>query len=157
MLHMLYVYSLTVALQVVCAIDGCEFRIQRPHDEELEDFSGDFGDQSAWNFTKLHDKFVGKNDHTHSFHTNLSHTDKLYGIVGDAAFTFNKVGDKGHIIGVTPYSNKHGNTMTAEQREDNTNIARIRVIVENVFALLKKWECLSCTFYSNSFIDTTID
>ena len=83
----------------------------------------------------------------YNLHTHLFHTDKLYGIVGDAAFTFNKVGDKGNVIGVTPYSNKYGNTLTEEQREDNTNIARIRVIVENVFALLKKWECLSCMCY----------
>ena len=172
---MLYIYfSLTVALQVVCAIDGCEFRIQRPHDDELEDFF--FSAKKKQNsisgiFIVLrYGRIIYKSRHflvilvirvhgtspncvtsllvriiaLYNLHTHLFHTDKLYGIVGDAAFTFNKVGDKGNVIGVTPYSNKYGNTLTEEQREDNTNIARIRVIVENVFALLKKWEFLSC-------------
>ena len=175
---MLYIYfSLTVALQVVCAIDGCEFRIQRPHDDELEDFffsakkkqnsinvifivlldgriiykskalSGDFGDQSAWNFTKLRDKFVGKNHCTlQSPYSSLSHRQALWHC-WRCRIHIHKVGDKGNVIGVTPYSNKYGNTLTEEQREDKTNIARIRVIVENVFALLKKWECLSCMCY----------
>ena len=159
------------SIQCVCAIDGTEIIIQRPEDPELEQlffsakkkqhsinilflvlldgriiykskaFTGNFCDQSAWNFTNLRDTFVGEYALVLVDYWHIS--DKLYGITGDAGFVFNRASDKEEIKGSVPYSNKNGKTVTPEQKQDNRNIARVRVIVENLFAILKKWECLS--------------
>ena len=68
-------------------------------------------------------------------------SDRHPGVVLDAGFTPNKKGQD-PIHAEVPKSNKHGNVVTDEDDENNTNLSRIRIIVENIFARLKQWRCL---------------
>ena len=62
-------------------------------------------------------------------------------MVLDAGFTPNKKGEE-PIHAEVPKSNKHGHIVTDEDDENNTNLSRIRIIIENIFARLKQWKCL---------------
>ena len=92
----------------MCAIDGTEIIIQRPADPELEEFffsakkkqhsinilflvlldgqiiykskafTGNFCDQSAWNFTNLRDAFIGLYISTLTVHHDTYHSQALW-------------------------------------------------------------------------------
>ena len=64
------------------------------------------------------------------------------GIVLDAGFTPNKKGQV-PIHAEVPSSNKNGHQVTAEEDENNVNISRLRIIIENTFARIKQWRCLA--------------
>ena len=64
------------------------------------------------------------------------------GIVLDAGFTPNKKGQV-PIHAEVPSSNKNGHQVTAEEDENNVNISRLCIIIENTFAHIKQWHCLA--------------
>ena len=76
---------------------------------------------------------------------------RLPGIAADNGFTINRIGEK-PIHGVMPASAKYGHKVTPEGEECNTNIARIRIVVEIIFARLKQWMILGGMF--NVQLDT---
>ena len=90
-------------------------------------FPSNFNDQGVWNKLQLRDRFKGKG----------------YGIMGDAGFTFNpKRYDQpdSKIIGYNPFKHYKGQqSLTQEQKIFNKELSKIRVVVENTIAQIKKW------------------
>ena len=143
----------------VFAIDGTEIRIRRPSDpvEERAHYSVKhkqhalnllvivqlngvirwfspatkmLQDQAAWNNLGIRDWFVQNPD---------------VGILGDGGFTFNPVRlrREPQILGRSPHKRKGRNTsLTPAQATYNIQLSRLRVVVENTFARLKKWKVL---------------
>ena len=110
-------------------------------------YTGNVSDQGAWNYEKLRDRFIGLLLGMLLVQCYLLVVSgKLYGVGGDSGFTFNRLSDWEKIKAFQAHSNKNNNTVTVEQEEENTNLARIRAVVENVFAVMKQWACISGMF-----------
>lgn len=78
--------------------------------------------------------------------------------MGDAGFKFNRKKDEKTIIGYTPYKKSKKKELTDEQKDFNTRLSSLRVIVENTFGSLKKWRILAGKFrhfspQKNNFFD----
>lgn len=140
---------------VICAVDGSEWRISRPTKCETDYYSPKkkqhslnvivvsllngriiyispylfhgAHDQRDWNALKLREHFIGKD----------------YGIVGDGGFTFNRLFDDEHINGHKPHrrsptpKGKEPVPLTDEEKEANRKLSQFRVVIENVFYNMK--------------------
>jgi len=151
--------------KVVCAVDGTEIKVARPskgaHKNAhysatkkqyslnvlvvvrldgviiyCSDPQAKMQDQGLWNSTGLRERFVGK----------------PYGIIGDGGFTLNYVDKKrsgGDIISFTPHKrprrtkeNPEKRKLTDEQKRENAELSKTRVIVENTNRRLKMYKII---------------
>jgi hypothetical protein len=134
----------------VCVVDGTEIRISRPSKElfQTPSYSGKKkqhslnillltwlngeiyfskarvggNNQSQWNEENLRDRFIGK----------------LFGVMGDGGFTFNRKKDVVQIIGYKPHRRKHG-VLTEDEAKYNRYLSQMRVIIENTISRIKQW------------------
>lgn len=147
---------------VLLAVDGTEIPIRRPADDDLQgshysvkkkqhalnmlaivDLTGRFRwvsdvedilqDQKLWNQLSIRDWFVEHQD---------------VGLIADGGFHLNPAQSHAGpnlapIAGVTPKRRKKSARQLRSLALDNSAISKVRVIVENSFARLKKWRILT--------------
>jgi hypothetical protein len=142
----------------VCVVDGTEIRISRPSKEPFQKLSysgkkkqhtlnillltwlnGEIfyfsnarvgsNDQSHFNEEKLRDRFIGK----------------MFGVMGDGGFTFNRKTDTVQIIGYKPHRRRHGH-LTKEEAKYNKYLSQMRVVVENTISRIKQWRIIKGVF-----------
>ena len=143
----------------VSVVDGTEISISRPKNSEIQTktYSGKkkqnslnvmivtkldgeiiyhsplrvgAHDQSHWNELNLREKFVGKE----------------FGIMGDGGFTFNRIGEEQEIHGYKPYKKPSGGTLTMSEKEWNSKLSEVRVVVENSIRVIKTFKILGGIF-----------
>jgi len=151
--------------KAVLVVDGIEVRISRPvvstgsHDrwfsaktrqysvsvQAVSTIAGDVAsvstvqnihcDQQQWNQLHLRSRFVNK----------------CYGVLADGGYALNPVNiveDSGEsrILGATPFRRSKKRQLTEHERAFNEHLSKRRVIVENLFARVKRYEVLGGTF-----------
>lgn len=145
--------------ECVCVVDGTEIQISRPKDPETQfkTYSGK-KKQNSLNvmlITKLNGEIiyysplrVGAHDQAHWNELNLREkfVGKAYGIMGDGGFTFNRVGEEQVIHGFKPFKKPAKGTLTDEEKNWNTKLSEVRVVVENSIRVIKAFRVLGGVF-----------
>jgi len=144
---------------IVCAVDGTEIQISRPSNPEQQKATYSVKKkQNSLNVllvSKLNGEIiyfspthVGPHDQAHWNETDLRSRflHQTFGIVGDGGFFFNRKSDDELIVAAKPFAKpKHG-TLTQEQKDFNTKLSRMRVVIENTIRRLKTWRIFRLTY-----------
>ena len=153
---MMYTFGHNIGFgQAVCALDGTEIQISRPKNEKIQKktWSGK-KKQNSLNLmlmTKLNGEIifysplrVGAHDQAHFNELNLQSyfLGKPYGPLADGGFTINQVDQKTKIKGHTPYIKPKGGHLTAEQKNYNTKLYQMQVVIENSICVIKTYRVL---------------
>ena len=143
----------------VCIVDGSEIQISRPKNKELQRRTWSAKKkQNSLNvmfITKLNGEIlfyspfrIGAHDQSHWKELNLRQrfVGKTFGIMGDGGFHFNTEDDEEKIIGYKPFKKPKGGLLTQEQKDYNTKLSEIRVVVENAIRVVKVFTILGGVF-----------
>jgi len=96
----------------------------------------ELNDQKLWKKMQIRKDFKGKD----------------FGILGDGGFYFNRKKDKYLIKGLKPFKKSKNQKLTEEEKLFNTNLSKLRVVVENTIGKIKEWRILSGTIRNYSFV-----